>query len=50
MQCNSYLNRTDREDVLQIQASGQTGDEQGHQNISAPLRKSKFQKDCTDCT
>jgi hypothetical protein len=31
--------RTQRNDILQIQASGQFGEEQVHQSISVPLRK-----------
>lgn len=41
MQWGSSSTETDRDIILQTQASGQFG-EQVHQNISAPLRKSQF--------
>lgn len=37
-----FYRRTHRHDILQIQASGQFGEEQVHQSISVPLRNNSF--------
>lgn len=39
MQCGSSSTKTDKDVILQTQASGQFGKEQVHQSISAPFRK-----------
>lgn len=42
MQCGSSSTKTDIDVILQTQASGHFGEEQAHQSISAPFRKSQF--------